>query len=164
MPKPEEAQRVIEAVQGLWRIMISLMSATGLRAGKVRALRWEAADQKRRRFAVQEAVKKSARGHREEVRNLKRDASVRTIQIPDAFLEQLKQLPKRGGWVFSSESGDLISADYFLDQMQRAVKASGVEWHGTLAHFFYHFACSLFMHEFSNPKRCSSFWATAASP
>ena len=90
-------------------------------------------------------LKNSARGRREEVGKPKRDASARTIQISDALLEQLKQLPKRGGLVFSRESGDVISADYFTDQMQKAVKASGVEWRGTPAHGFRHFACSLFM-------------------
>ena len=162
VPEPEEVQRVIQAAQGQWRTMIALMATTGLRAGEVRALRWDAVDQKRRRITVQEAVKKSARGRREEVGEPKRDASVRTIQISDALLKQMKQLPKRNGLVFSRESGDLISADYFTDQMQKAVKASGVDWRGTPAHSFRHFACSLFMQEFSNPKKVQQLMGHAS--
>ena len=116
-------------------------------------MRWNAVDQKCRRVTVQEAVKKSARGRREEVGESKLDTSVRTLKISDALLKQLQQLPKRGGLVFSRENGDLISADHFTDQMQKAVKASGVERRGTPARSFRHFTCSLFMQESSNLKK-----------
>ena len=162
VPEPKEVQRVIEAAQGQWRTMIALMATTGLRSGEVRALRWDAVDQKRRQITVQEAVKKATPGRREKVGNPKRDASVRTIQISDALLEQLKQLPERGGLVFSRESGALISADYFRRQMLKAIRASGVEWRGTPAHSFRHFACSLFMQEFSNPKKVQQLMGHAS--
>ena len=71
-------------------------------------------------------------------------------------------MPKRGGLVFSRENGALISADYFTDQMQKAVKASGVEWRGTPAHSFRHFACSLFMQEFSNLKKVQQLMGHAS--
>lgn len=111
---------------------------------------WEAVDQKRWRITAQAAVKKQASRRPAKVSEPKCDASVRTIQISDAFAEQLKLLPKRGGLIFSCESGDLISADYFMRQMHKAVKASSMEWRGRPAHTFRHFACSLFVQEFSN--------------
>ena len=162
VPEPEEVQRVIEAAQGQWRTMISLMATTGLRSGEVRALRWDAVDQKRRRITVQEAVKAKASGRPLEVGKPKRDASVRTIQISDALLKQLQELPKKSSLVFSRDDGDLISKEYFRHQMRKAIRASGVEWRGTPAHSFRHFACSLFMQEFSNPKKVQQLMGHAS--
>ena len=164
VPQPGEVQKVIEAAQGKWRAMIALMATTGLRQGEVRALAWDAVDFDRQRIFVKQAVKKAGKGGAGGVQiDLpKRDASVRTLSVSEGVLNLLKAMPNNGDLIFGEADGTPVDPNKIRFEVTKAIKRSGVEWRGSSSHTFRHFACSLFMQEFSNPKKVQQLMGHAS--
>ena len=134
----EEAERLLEAVDGAWRTFVLLALRTGLRVGELLALRWEDVDLKAARIFVrrtrwngQEHSPKGGRGRR--------------VDLSDQAVAALRAHQHlRGAYVFCQPDGKPLSHSMVKDVVPNACRRAGlakrVTMHGLRHSFASHLA------------------------
>jgi len=102
-----------------------LAATTGLRAGEVRALRWEAIDFQAGRLRVE----RTFRGYSSELGPPK-SGKVRTALLPSVIAFPLRLRAFTEGWVFTETRGAPISYRYWAQAFKKAAGDSGLTLHG----------------------------------
>ncbi len=138
-PKPDydffdfkEAQRLVDAADGEWAVMIMLGLKAGLRMGELLGLRWEDVDLKAGRLVVKRAVARGVVGSTKSGRNREVPLSREAIRV----LKSHRHL--RGPLVFCSRSGKMLTKGECKWPLWRACKRAQlrrVGWH-VLRHTF----------------------------
>lgn len=132
----DQIDRVLEAVEDKWRVMVTCGYKTGMRLGELCALRISNVDLIRAQIYVCEAA---TRG---QVTTPKGGRS-RTIPIPNDLVEQLEPHIRRqklkGKLVFSQADGGLLTHAHVKRVIPRACRKAGLQdkrgWH-TLRHTY----------------------------
>jgi len=107
-----------------------LVASTGLRAGEVRALRWEAIDFPNGRLRVE----RTFRGYSSELGPPKHE-KIRTVPLCGPIVQLLRIRSMSEGWVFAETRGAPISYRYWARAFKKAAGDSGLTLHG-LRHSF----------------------------
>jgi integrase len=144
--KPECLRRVLLEIPGEYRLIFVTAAITGLRRGELMGLQWRDFDEEQQSLAI---VRTYTRG---EIEEPKTEASIRTLRIPGALVQLLKQ-----HWSLAQfkEPSDFIFArsdalPYDADHLRRvvlypAMERAGIERkqrsHGF--HLFRHSAASI---------------------
>lgn len=100
----ESVRGVIDAAKGQWRLIFLLLAATGIRAGKLRALMWRSVDPNACTIRITQSVKKD-----DSIGPPKTVNGVRTIPISTDradLLRQHKAHVSNSGFVFLGNHGE----------------------------------------------------------
>lgn len=141
-PEPEfdfldfdEADRLVEAAEPKYEVMILTAIKTGMRLGELCALRWQDVDLVKQQLRV---ARSATRG----VVSTPKSGKSRDLPVSDELAEALKRHRKvtklRGNMVFSSESGEMLCRDNVKRALPRACREAGLReigWHA-LRHTF----------------------------
>lgn len=117
----EEAQKILEAMDGKWRALVLVALRTGLRVGELLALKWPCVDfgngQLRVRLTRWRKIEHSPKGNKERVVPLSGDAL--------ATLKLHRHL--RGPYVFCHDDGRPHTHSEWKDVVPNACEAAGVK-------------------------------------
>jgi integrase len=128
----EEAERLIAAAEGEWRVMILMAVRTGLRQGELLALRWTDVDLVAGHLVVRQSV---TRG----IVTTPKSGRSRKIPLAPSLLAALKSHRHlRGKLVFCAGEGRMLTKNECKHPLWRACKGAGLRqigWH-VLRHTF----------------------------
>lgn len=105
IPTPEEIDAILQAAKGRWRPFLLVAIRCGLRASELRGLRWQDIDFKKGEMRVHQRADAY-----NTIGRPKSEAGERTIPIPPATLQALKEWKKkcpRGALVFPNGDGNV---------------------------------------------------------
>ena len=138
-PKPafdfltfEEAERLLAAADGEWRVMFLVALRTGLRQSELLGLRWEDVDLKAGRLVVRQAIVRGRIG-------TPKSGKPREVPLSSETVRALKEHRHlRGQYVFSYDDGEPLQKTCLRRPLPAACKKAGlrnVGWH-VLRHTF----------------------------
>lgn len=127
LPTPEEMARIIAALPKRLRVLALALAETGCRRSELFALPWQHVDEVRGVISI--------RPHDE--RRIKNEPSIRAIPISSQLLQALRDLPKKGFYVFPGrKEGKPI--DNFRKALAKAVADAKVLRNGKAMHVTTH--------------------------
>ena len=129
----EEADRLVAASHGMYRLMILVILHTGLRIGELRALRWEDVDLVTGRLVVRRSV------YRADQIGSPKSGKPREVPLNSLVLQALKSYRHlRGQLVFCREDGRILGETATYEPLAFICKRAGLRtigWH-VLRHMF----------------------------
>jgi integrase len=125
IPDRPDVRDILAASTGMWLVLFSLDSFSGLRSSEIRALAWPVIDLDRGEVEVVRRADSDG-----EIGSCKSDAAKRTIQIPDQVIDLLRWWkpicpPSPEKLVFPGEDGNIIHGSKILNELyavQRRIK------------------------------------------
>ncbi|WP_373691542.1 tyrosine-type recombinase/integrase [Hyalangium versicolor] len=127
LPKPkfdfltfEEAERLIDAAEPEWRVLLLVALKTGLRQGELIGLQWADLDLSRGVLTVRRSIWRGVEG-------LPKGGRERTLELPQSAVDALKgHRHLRGRFVFCQDDGQPLTAGKMESPLRRTLKRAGI--------------------------------------
>jgi integrase len=116
----DEAERLVNAADNDWRLLLDTALKTGLRQGELIGLQWSDLDIVRGKLHVRRTIWKGEAG-------LPKGGRARTVDLPGSIVDALKAYRHlKGPYVFCQADGSLLTPGLLKAPLDRALRRAGI--------------------------------------